>query len=110
MPQLPHGIIRRHRLVLQDIVDIAEYIARDSVDAALRFLDSTEATVGGLLDMPGKGALCEFEEAHLAGIRFWAVDGFPNHLIFYRPTTGSTYCPSGTGREICPVICRDVLQ
>ena len=24
----------------------------------------------------------------LAGLRIWRIDGFPNHLIFYRPIEG----------------------
>ena len=91
MPNLPQRLVRRHRLVLSDIVNIADYIARDSVDAALRYVENTETSVAGLLEMPGKGAPCGFIERHLADVRFWAVNGFPNHLIFYRPTAYGIY-------------------
>ena len=76
--------VRRHPLVFRDVVGIAEYIAADSTDAAVRFLDNVEATISGILDLPGKGALCEFSDPTLADVRFWTVDGFPNHLVFYR--------------------------
>ena len=78
-------IIRRHRLVGQDITDIADYIGGDNADAALRFFDAVDVTLLGLAGMPGKGPRCAFKAAALADVRFYTVDGFPNHLIFYRP-------------------------
>jgi plasmid stabilization system protein ParE len=76
--------IRRHPDVADDIAAIAEYIAHDSEDAARRFAPAVEATIRGLADFPGKGSPKWFEHPRLAGIRSWAVDGFPNHLILYR--------------------------
>ena len=69
-----------------DIIGLAEYIARDSLEIALRFFDATEATICGLAEMPGKGTLREFEDQRLANLRANPVDGFPNHWIFYEST------------------------
>jgi toxin ParE1/3/4 len=75
--------VRRHVLVEQDILDLAVYIAKDSRDAAFRFLDAVEQTTTGLRHMPGKGSRKKLRARELAGIRSWAVRGFPNHLILY---------------------------
>ena len=32
------------------------------------------------------GAARKYDDAALADVRMWHVVGFPNHLIFYRPT------------------------
>jgi hypothetical protein len=49
-------LIRRHRLVDNDIIDIAKYIGKDSPDAALRFFDAVDATLLGPSEsgMPGR--------------------------------------------------------
>lgn len=64
---------------------MARYIARDSMDAALRFLDAADGELSRLADMPGLGRHREFSNPLLADIRSWAIRGFPQHLIFYRP-------------------------
>ena len=83
--------IRRHPLVFDDIIAIADYIARDSVDAALRFPDQVDATLRGLAEMPGKGPRCGFARVNMSEVRFYVVDGFPNHLVFYRATPYGIY-------------------
>jgi toxin ParE1/3/4 len=72
--------------VFRDVIEIAEQISRDSTASALRFFDNVEATLDGLLQMPGKGSPKEFAHPALAGLRSWPVEGFPNHLVFYRQT------------------------
>jgi toxin ParE1/3/4 len=42
-----------------------------------------ERTLEGLAEVPGKGARREFDNPRLKEVRSWAIDGFPNHLIFY---------------------------
>lgn len=79
-------VVRRRPEVYHDVIAAAEYIERDSADAALRFFDAVEATVAGLAAMPGKGAVRQFESPRLEGIRAWAVEGFENYLLFYRWT------------------------
>src|SRR6476620_2228623 len=67
-----------------DIRGIANYIADDSLDAAERFAPAVFATLRGLAEFPGKGSPKYVRVKHLAGLRSFAVDGFPNHLIFYQ--------------------------
>ena len=76
-------VVRRRPGVWRDVVDIADYIARDNLGASLRFIDAVERTVTGLAEMPGKGKAREPIDAALHGVRSYAVDGFPNHLVFY---------------------------
>ena len=71
-------------LAKQDIDDIADYIAVDNLDAALRFIDATEKTCGQLISMPALGALCGFHSSLAADVRVWQVSGYENYLIFYR--------------------------
>lgn len=67
----------------RDIDDIAEHIAQDSVDAALRFLEAVESTVRGVIDDPGIGRQREFVHREVRGLRSIAVDGFRRHMLFY---------------------------
>jgi toxin ParE1/3/4 len=69
----------------RDVDAIADYIAKDSVDAALRFYDAVRSDARKLAEMPGMGPTWDFESPAHADVRFWPVRGFPNHLIFYRP-------------------------
>jgi toxin ParE1/3/4 len=72
--------------VRRDLVEIADFIARDRLDAAHRFLDAREETFAFLLANPGAGA--EYRSAQLAlpTLRAWPLHRFRNYLAFYRPT------------------------
>lgn len=70
----------------QDLRELSEYIAQDSMDSALRFLDATEEAFALLLEMPEIGAAYEALTPEVTGVRRWHISGFPNHVIFYRPT------------------------
>ena len=73
----------------RDIDDQAGYLMREvSLETALRFYDATAATLDKLARMPGMGEPRESPNTRLAGLRLWRIDGFPNHLIFYRPIKG----------------------
>jgi plasmid stabilization system protein ParE len=70
--------------VSDDVDGIVEYIAADSVDAALRFGTAVLRTLEGLSEFPRKGSLKDFgNDPRMKDIRSYAIDGFPNHLIFY---------------------------
>ncbi len=70
----------------QDIIEHAFYIAaRGSLDASDRFLQATEQAFGQLAAMPKMGRRRGFRRSYLSDVRQWAVPGFPNHLVFYRP-------------------------
>jgi toxin ParE1/3/4 len=74
--------VQRHVAVEDDILDLAAYIATDSREQALRFLDAVEHTISSLHYMPGRGSLKNLR-GRLGGVRSWAVRGFPNHLVLY---------------------------
>ena len=67
----------------------AEFIAVDSVYAALRFYGSVERAFVRLSSMPEIGAHHPVEPSPGKGLRVWPVPGFPRHLIFYRSTTST---------------------
>ena len=76
---------------LIDLDEIAEGLAVDASPAvALRFLDSAEATLERLAEMPGMGAPYDSDHPLLVGLRHAPVRGFPNHYLFYfeRPSCG----------------------
>ena len=75
-------ILRRQKAAA-DAEEIADYIAKDSLQAAIRFLENTESTLNDLAAFPGSGSLFESAHPHLANLRFRRVKGFPNHVIFY---------------------------
>ena len=76
--------VRLRTAAEQDVVAHAEYIQRDSLDAALRFLDAVDAAFSRLSQNPGIGGACRFAKPHYAGMRVWPVPGFRKYLIFYR--------------------------
>jgi plasmid stabilization system protein ParE len=57
----------------RDVDEEAAYIAQDSLDAALRFLDAAHQTFSELLEVPGKGKVKELSNPRLSGIRQWRV-------------------------------------
>lgn len=66
-----------------EIETLADYIAGENVDAALRFLDATETTFDRLSEPLGIGSPRYAHLPVLEGLRVLAVSGFDNHLIFY---------------------------
>ncbi len=73
------------RLAAQmDADEYAEYIGRESPDAARRFLAGVTAAIVSVSDNPGTGHPREVMNPTLVGIRALPVAGFPNHTVFYR--------------------------
>ena len=69
--------------------DQADYLMQEaSLETALRFYDAAAATFENLARMPGMGERRESSNPRLAGLRVWRIEGFANHLIFYRPVEG----------------------
>ena len=83
------GRIRRRSKAAQDAEDIADYIAKDSLEVAVRFLENTESTLRELAGSPGIGSPFESDHPELANLRFRRVKGFPNHVIFYVERTNA---------------------
>jgi toxin ParE1/3/4 len=77
--------VTRQPDVRRDLVELADYIARDNLDAALRFLDAAEATFAFLAANREAGQLCAFTNERTASMRVWPIEGFRNYLVFYRP-------------------------
>src|SRR3979411_409425 len=67
-----------------DVEEIAAYIARDSVQQAMRFYDAVGATYKMILEDPKRWALYALTHPRLRDVRKRAVVGFKNYLIFYR--------------------------
>jgi toxin ParE1/3/4 len=85
--------VSRRRVILRpqvagDLLEIHDYLNERSAEAAERFLLRAESTLGDLADAPGLGSLKNFG-GKLKGVRSRAVEGFPNHLIYYKPTRTS---------------------
>jgi toxin ParE1/3/4 len=68
-----------------DIDGISDYIAHDNLDAARRFREMVRKEITLLSEWPLMGALRDFPNPRLQGIRSWPVKHFMNYLIFYRP-------------------------
>jgi toxin ParE1/3/4 len=79
-----------------DVDEIARHIARDSLDAALRFYDRAEEAFDFLCLNPGAGPRFETQLAQFQDLRSWPIRKFRNYLILYRPT--------GEGVEILRVL------
>lgn len=69
-----------------DVIETGYYIAVDSLDAADRFAQAVDTAYRQLAEMPDIGALREYKNAELSGMRMWPVPGFRKHLIFYNAT------------------------
>jgi toxin ParE1/3/4 len=71
----------------QDLDDQAAYLAADArLELALRFYDAARTTFEHLAAMPGVGERWASSHPRLAGVRVSRIEGFENHLIFYRET------------------------
>jgi toxin ParE1/3/4 len=71
-------------LAKDDLGEQALFIAKDSVNAALRFLDAAQAAFERLRSFPEIGRSREFLHAALRGVRSWPIPKFEKHVIFYR--------------------------
>lgn len=69
---------------IRDLLELADYIARDNFDAALRFLDAADSTFQFLAESPDIGNRCSFASPQAAGLLRWRIKGFERYLIFYR--------------------------
>lgn len=77
----------RHPAAERDLGDQAAYLMdHASLEVALRFYEKAVATFEFLARNPGVGLAHISTKPRLAGIRIASVQGFPKHLIFYRPT------------------------
>lgn len=69
----------------RDLDDQAAYLASQaSLESALRFYDAASSTFARLAGMPGLGERWPSTNPRLAGLRIGRIEGFQNHLVFYR--------------------------
>jgi toxin ParE1/3/4 len=66
-----------------DIDAIARFIARDNLDAGMRFYDAVAHDLLLLAENPGIGARRTVREPKLKDLRSWPVSGYRNYLVFY---------------------------
>jgi toxin ParE1/3/4 len=81
-------IIKRPQVV-KDLIELATYLAEDSLDVSDNFLFSAEKTFQKLSQFPQRGKLSNFTHPQLTNIRQQAIEGFRKYLIFYRLTDSS---------------------
>jgi toxin ParE1/3/4 len=67
---------------------LADYIARDNLNAALRFLEVIQKSFDLISEQPEIGSRRYAYLPLMEGLRMWPVADFEKHLIFYieRPT------------------------
>ena len=61
----------------------ADFIAKDDLDAALRFLEAAQVTYSLISENPAIGSLRFEVLTDIRGLRVISVNGFENHLVFY---------------------------
>ncbi|HEX8873071.1 MAG TPA: type II toxin-antitoxin system RelE/ParE family toxin [Nitrosospira sp.] len=84
----PAKPIRIRPRASSDIDDLADYIAQENLDAAIRFLDALQNTLELICGQPRLGSLRYAHLPMLEGLRVLAVTGFGNHLVFYIERSG----------------------
>jgi plasmid stabilization system protein ParE len=94
--------IRRHLRAAEDAEEIANNIAKDSLEAAIRFLENTESTLKYLARSPGIGGLFASDDPELGNLRYCRVNGFPNHVIFYVEHSSLKTSRTVSKRRSCP--------
>ena len=80
-----NGVVRQRPQAKLDVVEIAERMSLDNLQAALDFIDAAERTFQSLAQMPGMAPLWEQSLTRFPGMRVWPIPKFPKHLVFYRP-------------------------
>ena len=72
----------------KDAIEIALYIAKDSLTAAEEFLDLLETTCARIAEIPGMGSRRMYKNPALRNVRMAPVSKFDAYLIFYRGDKG----------------------
>ncbi|MBK9154480.1 MAG: type II toxin-antitoxin system RelE/ParE family toxin [Chloracidobacterium sp.] len=71
--------------VLEELIELAAYLANDNEDVAQRFLNACDDSFQLLAKNPLIGSVREFNNPELSRVRMWRVKGFEKYLIFYVP-------------------------
>ena len=70
-------------LAESDIDNYANYIAKDNIDAALRFFDAVQVAYEKIEEFPAIGSPRYSHLRSLDNARVWAIPKFENYLVFY---------------------------
>jgi toxin ParE1/3/4 len=81
------GVVEYKEEAIRDMKEISDDIGRNNVGVAHDFLDMVRRQAEFLASMRGAGAIRNFDNPALAGVRSWPMTRFRKYLIFYRPTT-----------------------
>ena len=73
-----------HDEIEADMEEIWDRIALNDPSVADRFVDAVEKSFAQIGRHPGIGHRRRWRSRQLADVRVWRVEGFRNHLIFYR--------------------------
>jgi plasmid stabilization system protein ParE len=73
-------------LALEALAQNAEFIAADRPRKGLELIDAVEDLLKCIDASPLMGRKYEFSDGRLDGVRWTIVPGFPEMLLFYRPT------------------------
>ncbi len=68
----------------RDLDEIADYLSKRSLRAAIRFSHEVSHSFQQLAEMPELGGLYESAHPALEGARVWRVRKFKKYLMFYR--------------------------
>jgi len=80
--------VRVRPLADREVDAHADYIARDDLSAAARFLDAVQAAYDRIGESPGIGSTRYAHLPLLESLRMWAVPDFENYLVFYLERPG----------------------
>src|SRR5207247_10970017 len=75
--------VARRPEAIRDLVRHANYLGRNSLSVATRFLAAAERTFENLARVPTVGGLYEFATPPPHPFRVFPIKKFPNHLVFY---------------------------
>jgi toxin ParE1/3/4 len=82
-------IVAKSQQAAWDVLEIAEYLARQSsLAAANRFVNAAQRTMERLARMPGIGNRWEDDDPELANVRVCPISRYRKYLVFYRPIEG----------------------
>ena len=74
-----------HSLAAEDLAEACRQLDEDSPDASRQLLDAVQDALDLLRSNPVAGRLRAFRAPMAEGIRSWAIPGFEDWLLFYRP-------------------------
>lgn len=79
-------ILERSSKAKQDIIEVADYIAQDHYESAVRFLLGAEESFKLLSDLPRIGKTIRIGNRTDQEFRLWPIHGFEKIFILYELT------------------------